>query len=149
MSEVMAQMQTIGTLPDGRTLYYADEKFTDPGFYVNTPGEPGQHQRVELIFARGTEAGRAQVTPKPTIGRIVHYFSPANGEPGEVAQPKAAIVVGVFGNEGDCQIDDDWTAHLLVFDSVVDTGQLRLAVRFNPAGPATLDEACWRWPERV
>jgi len=65
VSQAMSPMRVIGTLPDGRTLYYADEHFTEPGFYV--PDPEGGHQRVELIPARGTPAGEAKPTPAEAL----------------------------------------------------------------------------------
>jgi hypothetical protein len=66
VNQAMSPMDVIGTLPDGRTLYYAGEHFTEPGFYVPDPDGPDGHQRVELIPARGTPAGQAQATPGDT-----------------------------------------------------------------------------------
>lgn len=65
MSQAMSPMDKIGNLPDGRALFYADEHFEEPGFYVTDPsGADGAHQRVELIPARGTPAGEASTAVK-------------------------------------------------------------------------------------
>lgn len=48
--QVESQMQTIGGLPGGKTLFYADESFSAPGFYVWAP-EVEDHVKVKLVEA--------------------------------------------------------------------------------------------------
>lgn len=65
MGNVQAQMQKIGDLPDGRTLYYAEEKtFTEPGFYIGDPDGDPVNFRVKLTPIRG------KAEPRPTYWPI-------------------------------------------------------------------------------
>jgi uncharacterized protein YegP (UPF0339 family) len=42
-------MDKVAELPDGRVLYYAGERFTDPGYYLGYPeGEGGTMHKVAL-----------------------------------------------------------------------------------------------------
>lgn len=86
---------------------------------------------------------------KPSVGRTVHYFAAANGEPGEVASPKAAIIVGTQQHPNyDDEPTDASRVHLTVFDPEGGP-EPRFNVPYNPDPPQTLDDFCWRWPERV
>lgn len=66
---------------------------------------------------------------KPTIGRIVHYHSPADGV-------LAAIVVGVYQSEGMADLCVHYRNGTAFFQ----------AVPLGTEGPL---DRCWTWPPRV
>jgi hypothetical protein len=99
---------------------------------------------VRQPLSEGREVDRGEL---PSIGRIVHFFSAANGEPGEVAKPKAAIVIAVIDNEGDKPLASETHIGLVAFD--IEGPHLHYNLPFNPSPAATLDQPCWRWPVRV
>ena len=81
----------------------------------------------------GGEEGR-QLSMKPTVGRIVHYYPHPANEQGD--GPLAAIITGLTGSEH--------IVHLRVFSVAGDS---------FPAFAAPMAEeptaGCWTWPPRA
>lgn len=73
------------------------------------------------------------MTPKPTVGRIVHYYRTGDTE---LLCPMAAIVTGV-------SVDD--AVWVTVFETCAPPTSLGKAVPFS-TGPAP---GCWTWPPRA
>lgn len=87
--------------------------------------------------------------PRPSIGRIVHYF-PEAAEPDELPGPYAAMIFGVDAVwNSDVPITDEMHVHLRVTgfegdESVIHDVALGVGTSPEAGGPS-----CWRWPDRV
>lgn len=101
--------------------------------------------------------GSTPTAPRPSIGRIVHFF-PGLEDPDQFPQPRAAMIVGVKGAAGEsaeaAKISSPSHVHLVVFDyDELAVGGSPIVLTDIPAGVGTkavADEpSCWRWPERV
>jgi uncharacterized protein YegP (UPF0339 family) len=82
MNPVESPMEKIGDLPGGATLYYADEHFDSPGFYVGEDDTGSQYRAVLVPINPEGNAGQRshfEVFPGEDDQHYYHLIA-ANGE---------------------------------------------------------------------